>query len=316
MQERIMSPRILHFCDPGIAWECKERNDAEGYAKGIEIKAIRQNEFVPKTTIKTSVVREDCNSDSEKVQEQANAEYWKESSTSRAFGSWKQIVEVYSKAGLTMPRDKLIALSGIARQMSGGLGREYVVGMWRKRLERQLLWQVNTRTSSSRSPASRATSNMPSFTWASLHTPLGIIYRDASNGSVGWNQDVDDSDSWNQYFEVEECEIHLVDEQNPFGLVEHGRLWLRVRYIREIDFVGVSRKSAGWFFLDSQQTTKNQVAYAQLDVGFDKEILGPRPKFKTYCIPAVWDGTKRGLGHMTCFLLKRVGETSTGHTEF
>ena len=56
--------------------------------------------------------------------------------------TWIEIVEKYSKCKLTLSRYKLVAISGLARLMATETGDEYVAGMWRKDLERQLCWRA------------------------------------------------------------------------------------------------------------------------------------------------------------------------------
>ena len=52
-------------------------------------------------------------------------------------------MEVYSAAKLTKPRDKLIALSGIAKRMQNLLGDQYLAGLWRRNLPSQLMWSLS-----------------------------------------------------------------------------------------------------------------------------------------------------------------------------
>jgi hypothetical protein len=54
--------------------------------------------------------------------------------------SWWHIVRNYSKANLTVSGDKLPALSGVARRQHEVTADEYLAGMWRKGLTKQLGW--------------------------------------------------------------------------------------------------------------------------------------------------------------------------------
>lgn len=47
----------------------------------------------------------------------------------------------YSRCKLTLSRDRLVAISDLARVLAGESGDEYVAGMWRKDLELQLCWR-------------------------------------------------------------------------------------------------------------------------------------------------------------------------------
>jgi hypothetical protein len=52
--------------------------------------------------------------------------------------TWERIVQEYSKCKLTLSRDKLVAISGLARLVAAETGDEYLAGMWRENLESQL----------------------------------------------------------------------------------------------------------------------------------------------------------------------------------
>jgi hypothetical protein len=55
---------------------------------------------------------------------------------------WAGVVWAYTDCELTYPTDKLIALSGIARQVQNMLQTDYVAGIWRKDLTDALLWRA------------------------------------------------------------------------------------------------------------------------------------------------------------------------------
>jgi hypothetical protein len=74
---------------------------------------------------------------------------------------WRALVEAYSGCKLTFEKDKLIAISGIARMMEDDIDCEYLAGMWRKDLEHQLLWKVTK-------PMKNARHRRPSWSWVSL----------------------------------------------------------------------------------------------------------------------------------------------------
>jgi hypothetical protein len=82
---------------------------------------------------------------------------------------WDQVVETYSQASLTVPGDKLAALSGLAKRFKVTLRDDYVVGMWRRHLESALLWYTNDYedldgTASSQPAIYRA----PTWSWTSV----------------------------------------------------------------------------------------------------------------------------------------------------
>ncbi|KAL9626790.1 MAG: hypothetical protein Q9164_007790 [Protoblastenia rupestris] len=77
---------------------------------------------------------------------------------------WNNILEAYSSLDLTLAKDKLPALSGIAKHMlSFRLGDEYLAGLWKKTIIRDLRWMVTG--SHSRRPS---TWRSPSWSWAAI----------------------------------------------------------------------------------------------------------------------------------------------------
>jgi hypothetical protein len=86
------------------------------------------------------------------------------------------VVRLFTGADLTFARDKLPALSGIARRIHGQKGGQYLAGLWRdERIEAQLCWRVDE-------PKIRPTEwRAPSWSWASVDGP--ISYRPTQKGT-------------------------------------------------------------------------------------------------------------------------------------
>lgn len=107
---------------------------------------------------------------------------------------WSTIVRQYSECSLTFGTDKLVALSGIAKQVRAALKDTYVAGMWRKRLELQLFWSRSlvldwsgTEHSMSRPSSYRA----PSWSWTSIDGKIALHPADPS-GSLQLSIRVED----------------------------------------------------------------------------------------------------------------------------
>ena len=121
VQERWLSPRILHYGRHQILWECSELSACETYESGLpEPLQNRQSGFKLDSAGLKSVP-----------------------SNSGNYDSWARIVEIYSGTKLTKPADKLIALSGIAQRMQSLRGDQYLAGLWRRHLPLQLLWSLS-----------------------------------------------------------------------------------------------------------------------------------------------------------------------------
>jgi hypothetical protein len=75
---------------------------------------------------------------------------------------WNCIVFIYSRCELTFERDKLVALAGVARAMKVQMACDYLAGMWRIELERNLLWSVHGKVRRPREYRA------PSWSWVSI----------------------------------------------------------------------------------------------------------------------------------------------------
>jgi hypothetical protein len=77
---------------------------------------------------------------------------------------WCAVIEIYSACKLTFAKDKLTAISGMARILAGDMNCEYLSGLCRKELEHQILWKVSYRGK----PNTEAARRVPSWPWISL----------------------------------------------------------------------------------------------------------------------------------------------------
>lgn len=59
------------------------------------------------------------------------------------YSRWEYIVQEYTERSLTYQKDKLIALAGIAEELSRVWKDTYLAGLWKRDLIRQLLWDLH-----------------------------------------------------------------------------------------------------------------------------------------------------------------------------
>jgi hypothetical protein len=124
MQERHMSPRILHFTSHQIFWECNETVCSETYPSGDPV-SIFQDIARSKTFLRDLLL------------------YLDPSNLDQIYTLWYDLVSIYSRGGLTKNQDKLIALSGIARELHSHAqipSLTYIAGLWQQDLPYGLLW--------------------------------------------------------------------------------------------------------------------------------------------------------------------------------
>lgn len=150
LQERLLSPRIVHFTDDQVIWDCAESTAPEFLPSGAQIlPGVGVGGIGPKRTSGILLVSPEKD---------------------EALRQWSRIVESYSPCQLSRASDKLLALSGVAdslRRVLGADGGEggYYVGLWRFQMEIQLCW-ITARLQGGALPASNQFA--PSWSWMSV----------------------------------------------------------------------------------------------------------------------------------------------------
>jgi hypothetical protein len=136
-QERRLSPRFLEYTTTQLKWTCRTLRtfdgdhapfmfaDDEGVATPTEIPCLE----------------------------------------GRPLPQWRRVVCGYTSRNLTMPNDKLIAISAIAKMYRQSTGHTYLAGLWKECLPQELCWRLSEGSSlSSRPREYRA----PSWSWAAV----------------------------------------------------------------------------------------------------------------------------------------------------
>lgn len=123
--ERLLSPRTLHFCPSEMAWECRALCNCECSAT---------SERTSRTTslLKGSIALQKPTASGESMQ-----------SVLRSLdNAWQRdIVEQYTRLGLTRDTDRLSALVRLAmKTLTLRLGDQYMAGMRRKTIREGLSW--------------------------------------------------------------------------------------------------------------------------------------------------------------------------------
>lgn len=291
VQERLLSPRILHFCRGRIAWECTGFEDIEGTVPGmpnIQLLGDEIREGVPTKGLDPIMHgdkfrRERLRGEhSDILLASEKAEDYR---IVCALEIWARAVELYSRTDLTQGRDKLIALSGIASQMAMTIGSEtqpaeYVAGIWKVRLVDQLLWKIEPvfcgsgkDTGVLEYPSTRSTEyRAPSFSWASVDAQHGngITYGECLGPEdlvlvefpQEANQDVRTRD-------VDKAIWAETITENQYGLVKGGHLllWGWIRRVRmQRDGVFFS-----WYLQGRNRSNKNDADNKNPIVRIDAE---------------------------------------------
>lgn len=139
LQERLLSPRILHFSKTELFWECRHCDASESFPEGspsFQHQNVFHRDLKPLSDI------------------------------------WDKIVSLYTGGKLSFASDKMVAISGIAQKVAKESGDVYVAGLWRKDIELQVLW---CQVSPGRRLKKGSTYRAPSWSWASVDEN-GYVY--------------------------------------------------------------------------------------------------------------------------------------------
>ena len=130
-----------------------------------------------------------------------------------AYGYWHLQVVEYSKRLLTYQYDKLPALAGIASKIGALTGSEYIAGLWKKNLFKDMLWERHL----FEGVKWEATSvwRAPSFSWASVQ------------GNVLYNRVLTSKEPGEFLAEVVDAHVIPTVAGNFFGSIEHGEVTIQ-----------------------------------------------------------------------------------------
>lgn len=140
LQERILSPRILHFTRTQVYWECWSRVEYETleYDRGNYHKSSFPVSLSPRGIQDTSI--------------------W-----GWHLKEWLGIVEKYTSCQLTFASDKLVAIGGLVERIRSDATDQFFGGVFLSDLHYQLLWGLMDNSCSSFLPGTL----VPTWSWAS-----------------------------------------------------------------------------------------------------------------------------------------------------
>ncbi|TGO16481.1 hypothetical protein BTUL_0027g00100 [Botrytis tulipae] len=149
LQEHVLSPRSLHFCDGELLWECREMASCETFPTGLP-------KFYKQENLKVRPL-----SGSGLYERKYLIDGAAKTMKGIAYDRWVQWIALYSKTHLTKDSDKLVAVSALAKCTRAVFDDVYVAGLWRSMFVDQLVWYGR---SISRPKDYRA----PTWSWASV----------------------------------------------------------------------------------------------------------------------------------------------------
>jgi hypothetical protein len=150
LQERMVAPRILYFGKSHLFWECHEREACEYFPEHVPLLML---DIVGKS-LDPAVYRK--RRLEQGIQESDLVDHGHQ--------MWADLVKRYMTCGITKTSDRLIAMSGLARQVSTILNDDYIAGLWLSRLVDCLPWRLRKNEGAFRPSPYQA----PSWSWASV----------------------------------------------------------------------------------------------------------------------------------------------------
>jgi hypothetical protein len=165
LQERLLSPRTIHFGSEQMFWECDHHKACESYPRGIpaQLKNPRAREWRLFHTLW-----------SQNRSAPASEEDGKPSKLNLLHEQWRETVEWYMECRISHQRDKLVAIAGIAHTLAKATGERYLAGLWENQeLAVQMLWHVLSRCQADNSASQRSqVCRAPSWSWACLEATI------------------------------------------------------------------------------------------------------------------------------------------------
>lgn len=197
VQERLLSPRVLHFTDDRIRWECENESSLqEGLPHGLPETGDSFDQYA----------KHAFNCFPERSSERSKWDH---------FDHWEGIVRMYSECLLTYPeKDKLVALAAIAQRFAAVFGEDYYAGHFRENMPFDLAWKVLRRRSGQDSSIRR----YPTWSWTSVDAEV-------TTSSVWCNLR-------HPLAIVEDVSVVLEDPSYRFGPVIAGQLILRCLVVK------------------------------------------------------------------------------------
>lgn len=153
--QRYLAPRVVHFAQDQVYWECQCLMTAETLPDNFDSEISARPGFTKKMASLLT----------------ASDSGWR----TEVYRLWDGLAAQYANSDLTFTSDRPIAISGMSRAFSYLFGvrpSDYLCGLWRPVFIQELLWscfdQAEIRTSCS-SATEITASHVPSWSWISAH---------------------------------------------------------------------------------------------------------------------------------------------------
>ncbi len=172
LQERYLSPRVLHFFKDQMFFECGTDRYFEGYLKNNP----SQTPFITKHRIQWIMERE-LHLKNARLRE-PNAQDWYYSNHEFQLHLWYGFVADFTARNITFQSDRLPAIAGMANKFAHPKMGEYMAGLWEFDLFRGMCWiREGSTTDNNPSLVNKETQKdycAPSWSWAGANGPVTV----------------------------------------------------------------------------------------------------------------------------------------------
>ncbi|KAJ9605632.1 hypothetical protein H2200_009481 [Cladophialophora chaetospira] len=170
LQESLLSPRLLLFCNKKIVWRCRD-NDCK---TANDTLISHDNLFRGQDRLMHEVPDKFAFSGTRRI-------ISKDSSEQKAV--WIPFLHEFTRRTSTRPQDRLPIIQGIAMGLQRRWHDTYVFGTWTKTLRQQLVWQSDH-------PSRYRNPSIPTWLWASVDGRLTFTpYLETDTGSNDLDED-------------------------------------------------------------------------------------------------------------------------------
>ncbi|KAF2677118.1 HET-domain-containing protein, partial [Lentithecium fluviatile CBS 122367] len=164
-QERMLSPRLLHFTDTQIFWDCSTLSACEAFPTGIPYHLDQHASIDRHWRARLQAASRSPSTSTSKDPPFPTPIGGPKDVSPETF--WRTAVQKYTSCLLTNQLDKTVAIWSVAKLVRDLLPstETYGGGMWSTRLEEQLAWRVEASEKSRR--LGDLQTAWPSWSWAS-----------------------------------------------------------------------------------------------------------------------------------------------------
>lgn len=163
LQERELSPRVVHYSKDTIRWECRELAATLEFPCGDRLPFDAGRLFDGGSDARPAQIGNPSN-DSKPLDH-----------ASKQIIAWFELVQKYTARKLTKQTDRLPALSGLARMIASQSPDQYLAGLWKSHFCHCLLWASAVRSDKGFQHSRSSLYMAPSWSWASISGPVEYL---------------------------------------------------------------------------------------------------------------------------------------------